>query len=79
MKTKFFKDFYEFLPKTFEIIPSGANPRRWLHNANRNLSNLITEEIGDESEWLINLSQLKSFVRYTDDLEFLDRFLEIRA
>lgn len=49
-----FKDFAQFIPKTFILVPNGANPRRWIFIANRKLSNLITEEIRDESEWLTN-------------------------
>ena len=78
LRTTVFKDFYDFLPKTFVTITNAANPRRWIYSANRNLSKLITEEIGDESEWLLNLEHLRTFNRYEDDLEFLDRFLEIR-
>lgn len=74
-----FKDFYEFIPKTFVLIPNGGNPRRWILNANRNLSKLITDEIGDETEWLVNLEHLKSFNRYVDDLDFLKKFLDVRA
>lgn len=60
LTTSVFKDFHEFLPKTFVLIPNGANPRRWIHNANRELSKLITEELQeDESEWLVDLDRLK--------------------
>jgi glycogen phosphorylase len=65
--------------KTFLIIPNGGNPRRWIYNANRKLADLITDEIKDESEWLVDLEHLSSFVRYKDDLGFLKKFLEIRA
>ena len=41
------------------MIPSGANPRRWIHNANRELSKIITDEVDDESEWLTNTDLLK--------------------
>jgi len=61
------------------LIPNGGNPRRWIYNANRKLADLITEEIKDESEWLVDLRHLESFVRYTEDIGFLQRFLEIRA
>lgn len=74
-----FKDFYDFLPKSFELIENGANPRRWIHNCNRSLSKLITEEIKDESEWLMDLNLLAPFASYTDDLEFFDKFLSVRA
>ena len=75
-----FRDFAIFLPKkSFAVIPNGGNPRRWVYNANRKLADLITEEIKDESEWLVDLEHLSSFVRYTEDLPFLKKFLEIRG
>jgi starch phosphorylase len=55
-------------------VPNGANPRRWIHNANRELSMLITEEIGDESEWLTNLDLLQSLGSYVNDEKFLKKF-----
>jgi len=79
LTTEIFKDFYDFLPKSFVLIHNGANPRRWIHNCNRKLSSLITEEIGDESEWLVNLDLLQTFASYTDHFEFFDRFLNVRA
>eukprot|EP00347_Sterkiella_histriomuscorum_P010876 403374581 len=79
LTTEVFKDFYDFLPKTFVLIENGANPRRWIHNCNRSLSKLITEEIKDESEWLMDLNLLSPFAGYIDDLEFFDKFLNVRA
>jgi len=72
-------DFALLSPKSFYLINNGANPRRWIHNANRNLSKLITEEIGDESEWLTDLELLKVFNNYTSDLPFFEKFLDVRA
>lgn len=79
LTTEVFKDFYAFLPKNFILINNGANPRRWIHNCNRSLSKLITEEIGDESEWLTNLDLLSTFNSYTDHYEFFDKFIAVRA
>ena len=75
-----FRDFLQFLPgKTFTVIPNGGNPRRWIFNANRKLADLITEEIRDESEWLVDLEHLSSFIRYTEDIPFLKKFLDLRS
>jgi len=47
------KEFYSFLNKSFILIEPGVNPRKWIHNCNRDLSSLITDYVGDdESEWL---------------------------
>jgi glucan phosphorylase len=37
------------------MIEPGVNPRKWIHNCNRDLSALITEYIDDESEWLTHM------------------------
>ena len=65
--------------KTFIIIPNGGNPKRWIYNANRKVADLPTDEIKDESEWLVDLEHLSSFERYKDDLGFLQKFLEIHG
>ena len=49
------KEFYSFLNKSFILIEPGVNPRKWIHNCNRDLSALITEYIDDESEWLTHM------------------------
>ena len=47
------KEFYSFLNKSFMLIEPGVNPRKWIHNCNRELSALITSNLGDdETEWL---------------------------
>lgn len=53
------KEFYSFLNKSFILIEPGVNPRKWIHNCNRDLSTLITEYIDDESEWLTHLQLLR--------------------
>mmetsp|Transcript_43400 Transcript_43400/g.31698 ORF Transcript_43400/g.31698 Transcript_43400/m.31698 type:complete len:197 (-) Transcript_43400:1075-1665(-) len=73
------QDFKLMTPHTFEIIPNGVNPRRWIYNSNRQLAKLITEEIGDESEWLTDLDLLKVLVNYKQDFVFFDKLLEVRA
>lgn len=74
-----FADFVQYLPNAFVTIPNGANPRRWIHNANRELSKLITDEIGDENEWLTKGELLTYLKGYTEDMEFFDKFIKIRG
>jgi glycogen phosphorylase len=53
------KEFYSFVNKSFILIEPGVNPRKWIHNCNRDLSKLITDYIDDESEWLTHLQLLR--------------------
>jgi starch phosphorylase len=68
------------------MIEPGVNPRKWIHCCNRDLSKLITQEIGDESEWLKHLNlikQLKSQIQrfkggYVPEDSFFGQFMAIR-
>lgn len=84
------KEFYSFVQKSFILIEPGVNPRKWIHNCNRELSKLITEYIDDESEWLTHLqllrpilSQIQDFKAnkgnfHIDEESFYYKFLQIR-
>ena len=61
------REFYQFVQKSFMMIEPGVNPRKWIHNCNRNLSKLITDTIDDESEWLTHLQLLKPILSHIDD------------
>lgn len=43
------------MTQSFVLIEPGVNPRKWIHNSNRDLSALISDYIDDESEWLTHL------------------------
>ena len=73
------------------MIEPGVNPRKWIHNCNRNLSKLITDTIDDESEWLTHLQLLKPILSHIDDFStskggktqisehsFFYKFLQVR-
>ena len=57
LKTRIFKDFYEFSPEKFNNKTNGITQRRWLLKANGRLSDLITRAIGDA--WITDLEKLK--------------------
>ena len=60
LMTGAYKDFGFFLPdKKFFVIPCGVNPRKSLYLINRKLADLISEQLGDETEWLTELSLLE--------------------
>ena len=76
LKTKLFKDFYEFSPEKFNNKTNGITQRRWLQKANPKLSSLITEAIGDG--WINDLYQLKRILPLKDDASFRHKWREAK-
>jgi starch phosphorylase len=70
------KDFYELWPRKFSNKTNGVTPRRWMVLSNPQLSDLITEQIGDG--WIKDLSQLKSLEPFAEDAQFRARWREIK-
>ena len=57
VKTEVFPGFYAIWPEKFQNKTNGITPRRWLNQANPELSALITRWL-DTDEWLKNLDLL---------------------
>ena len=70
------KEWYELFPERFLNKTNGITQRRWLLEANPELSKLITELIGDK--WITDFSQMKNLEKYVADEKVTDRFLEIK-
>ncbi len=69
LKNNTLSQWYSIYPERFNNKTNGITQRRWLALANRELSALITEKIGDG--WITDLSQLKRLMEYKNDEEFL--------
>ena len=70
------KDFYDDTPYKFNNKTNGIAHRRWLMSANPELSELITNLIGEE--WKTDTFKLKELERYKDDNHVLNRLDEIK-
>ncbi|KMP02979.1 glycogen phosphorylase [Coccidioides immitis H538.4] len=78
IKTTIFKDFVEIYgPDKFTNVTNGITPRRWLHQANRRLSDLIASKLGGY-EFLKDLTLLDKLERYLDDKEFKKQWAEAK-
>ena len=77
VKTTIFKDFYELWPNKFTNKTNGITQRRWLRLCNPNLSQLITDKIGNA--WVTNLDHLKELEAFIDDDEFCAQWRQIKA
>lgn len=78
IKTTIFKDFVKiFGPDKFVNVTNGVTPRRWLHQANPNLSELISKKLGGY-DFLTNLSKLKELEKFAHDKEFQNEWKEVK-
>ncbi|MBI5099703.1 MAG: glycogen/starch/alpha-glucan phosphorylase [Nitrospirae bacterium] len=76
LKNRIFKDFYDMFPERFNNKTNGITPRRWLKKANPLLSDLITENIGDQ--WITDLDELKKLAPLSEDKKFRERWMDVK-
>ena len=76
MKETIFADFDRLYPGKIVNITNGITPRRWLHQANPDLSKLITSKIG--ACWLTDLSCLSNLRSLADDAGFQEEFRRVK-
>ena len=79
IKETIFRDFVHFYgPGKFQNKTNGITPRRWLHQANPQLSALITETLGGSEAWLKDLGLLRGLEARLEDDAFLTRWQDIK-
>ncbi len=71
-----FKDFYKLYPEKFNNKTNGISIRRFLKEANSNLSELISASIGDE--WIKDLGKIKKIEKFINDKGFKESWREIK-
>ncbi|HYO77774.1 MAG TPA: glycogen/starch/alpha-glucan phosphorylase, partial [Thermoanaerobaculia bacterium] len=76
LKTRIFPEFHRLYPRKCNNKTNGITPRRWLLQANPELSALITEAIGDQ--WPADLDRLRELEPCADDAEFRKRWLKVK-
>ncbi len=76
LKNDMFKNFYEMWPEKFINITNGVTQRRWLLQANPELSKFITDRIGDG--WIINFEEIKKLKEFASDQKSQEEFLNIK-
>ncbi len=60
----------------FQNKTNGITPRLWLRNANQELSEIITEKIGNG--WITDLQQLRKLEAFADDSEFQQSWRSVK-
>lgn len=76
LKTSELKPFYEIYPSKFNNKTNGITFRRWLMHANHELSDFITQLIGDG--WKKNADELEKLLLYKDNAVVLDNLYAIK-
>lgn len=76
LKTKELKDWAELYSEKFNNKTNGITQRRWLLNANPDLSDFITKRIG--SGWEKDLAKLKELEKFIDDDKSLEELISIK-
>ncbi len=74
---KVLPDFSEYWPDKFTNVTNGVTPRRFVRLANRRLSKLITEAIGDG--WVTDLDKLRELEPLADDPSFRAEFRRVKS
>ena len=76
LKDDLFNDYYKLTPEKFTNVTNGIAHRRWLCSANKDLTNYLTELIGDGFKKNTNeLEKLKSF---KNDKQVLSSLYDIK-
>ncbi len=76
IKESIFKDFYEVYPNKFTNVTNGIAHRRWLCQSNPELSDLLTDCIGDK--FVSDASVLSEFKKFENDKGVLEKLNEIK-
>ena len=76
LKADTFSDWYGLYPEKFINVTNGITPRRWFILNNPKMARLVAEKIG--AGWVLDLTELKKLQPYIQELEFRNRFIEIK-
>jgi len=77
LKETVLRDFYEISPEKFLNVTNGVTPRRWIVLSNPGLSDLISNNIGND--WPSNLeSELKKLEPFADDAGFQRKWQKVK-
>ncbi len=76
LKDSVFNDYYRLTPEKFTNVTNGIAHRRWLCQANPELTALLTKKIGDG--FIVNGEELAKFKEFADNKEVLDKLGKIK-
>ena len=71
------KNWHSIFPERFNNKTNGITQRRWLLLSNPELSNFISDILGDDS-WITDFEKISAIKNFVDDENILKRFIEIK-
>ena len=77
LKKSELNNWYNLYPNKFQNKTNGITPRRWLRLCNTELSQFITDLLGNE-DWVKDLSLLKDLKKFNNDEKILEKLMEIK-
>ncbi|WP_235950413.1 glycogen/starch/alpha-glucan phosphorylase [Phycicoccus flavus] len=77
LRDKVLPDFSQLWPEKFTNVTNGVTPRRFVLLANRRLSDLVTDTIGEG--WVTDLDRLRELEPHAEDPEFRAAFRQVKA
>lgn len=78
IKTTLFKHFVRYFGnEKFTNVTNGISPRRWLHQANPNLSQLISSKLGGLG-WIKDMEKLKALNKLATDKDFQEAWMDVK-
>lgn len=76
LKEQTFKEFNEIYPNKFTNITNGIAHRRWIGQANQELTKYLYELL--KVDFLTDLKEIDKLIEYKDDKKVLDKLIEIK-
>ena len=76
LKDDVFNDYYRMHPEKFTNVTNGITHRRWVTEANPDLSKLVCDLIGDK--WMKNPEALENLLKYKGDKQVLSRLAAVK-
>ena len=79
LRRTLFKDFDELYPGKIQNKTNGVTPRRWMYGCNRELSDLISEQLGESTaDWVCEMTILSGLSAYSSVPSFVEKFEAVK-
>lgn len=72
-----FPEYHQLFPTKFCNVTNGVTPRRWIRQANPQLSSLLDHCL--TQDWTRDLELLQGIEKYVDDIGFQDKYQQIKT